>query len=137
MRRLKKLACRVIVFAKGSGRVSLPSRKKPFLGAPWGACYATRVSMRRFFAALVFASLVSCGRRANRADCEVVVDQNVEVQLRAMGVVDPSTVDKRKDEMRSALRDDIDKCVGRRVTDGMLGCVRRAQTAKQIDECLK
>jgi hypothetical protein len=81
--------------------------------------------------------LAGCGRKATRADCELVVDKNVEVKLKADGVTDPTLVEKRKDELRASLKDDIDKCVGKRVTDGMLSCVGSAATADEIDKCLR
>ncbi len=83
------------------------------------------------------AGLLGCGRKATRADCELVVDKNVEVRLKADGVTDPPVVQKRKDELRASLKDDIDKCVGKRVTDSMLTCVKGAETAEQIDKCLR
>ncbi len=78
-----------------------------------------------------------CGRKATRADCELVVDRNIEVKLRADGVTDPEVIQKRKDELRASLKDDIDKCIGKRVTDSMMACVRTAETAEQIDKCLR
>jgi len=81
--------------------------------------------------------LVGCGRKATHEDCEVVVDKNVELQLKALGVTDPAIVGKRRDEMRAAMKDDIDKCVGKRVTDGMMACVKNAETADKIDKCLR
>lgn len=78
-----------------------------------------------------------CGRKATRADCELVVDRNIEVKLRADGVSDPDTIQKRKDELRGSLKEDIDRCVGKRVTDSMMACVRTAETAEQIDKCLR
>jgi hypothetical protein len=87
---------------------------------------------------LGFAFLaLGCGRKATRADCELVVDKNVEVKLKADGMNDPALIQKRKDELRASLKDDIDKCVGKRVTDGMLACVKNAETAEQIDKCLR
>lgn len=81
--------------------------------------------------------LVGCGRKATHEDCEVVVDKNVELQLKQLGVTDPAIVVKRRDEMRAAMKDDIDKCVGKRVTDGMMTCVKNAETADKIDKCLR
>jgi hypothetical protein len=86
--------------------------------------------------ALVFCA-AACGRRATLADCEMVVDRNIEVKLRADGVTDPDTIAKRKDELRASLKEDIDKCVGKRVTESMMACVRTAETAEQIDKCLR
>lgn len=93
--------------------------------------------MRWLFGVSVLLCLAGCGRKATRADCEAVVDKNVEVKLNADGVTDPPLVAKRKDELRESLKDDIDKCVGKRVTDGMMACVKNAETAEQIDKCLR
>ena len=82
-------------------------------------------------------SLLACGRKATREDCEMVVDKNIEAKLKADGVSDPAVVQKRKDELKPGLKEDIDKCVGRRVTDGMMKCVRAAETTEQIDKCLR
>lgn len=87
--------------------------------------------------AVLLLAATGCGRKATRADCELVVDRNIEVKLRADGVTDPETIQKRKDELRGSLKDDIDKCVGKRVTDSMMACVRTAETAEQIDKCLR
>jgi len=93
--------------------------------------------MRWLLGASVLLCVAGCGRKATRADCEAVVDKNVEVKLKADGVTDPPLVEKRKAELRDSLKEDIDKCVGKRVTDGMLACVNRAETAEQIDKCLR
>jgi hypothetical protein len=86
---------------------------------------------------LACLALAGCGRKATREDCEAVVDKNVELQLKALGVVDPATVNKRRDEMRASMKDDIDKCVGKRVTDAMISCVKNAETTEKIDKCLR
>ena len=52
-------------------------------------------------------------------------------------MTDSDLIQKRKEALRASLKDDIDKCVGKRVTDGMLTCVKGAQTAEQIDKCLR
>jgi hypothetical protein len=89
------------------------------------------------FSIALVPTVLGCGRKATRADCELVVDKNVEVKLKSDGMTDPALIQKRKDELRASLKDDIDKCVGKRVTDGMLTCVNNAQTAEQIDKCLR
>jgi len=82
-------------------------------------------------------ALVACGRKATREDCEMVVDRNIEVKLKSDGVTDPAVVQKRKDELKPTLKEDIDKCVGKRLTDGMMKCVKTAETPEQIDKCLR
>ena len=94
--------------------------------------------MRGFRLLLVTSLMVmGCGRKATREDCEMIVDRNIEVKLRADGVTDPAVIQKRKDEIRPTLKEDIDKCVGKRVTDSMMTCVKTAETAEQIDKCLR
>lgn len=85
----------------------------------------------------VLVTMTGCGRKATRTDCELVVDKNVEVKLKADGLTDPTLIQQRKAELRESLKEDIDKCVGKRVTDGMLACVKTAETAEQIDKCLR
>jgi len=87
--------------------------------------------------ATVSLALVACGRKATHEDCELIVDRNIEVKLKADGTTDPAIVQKRKDEIKPTLKDDIDKCVGKRVTDGMMSCVKTAETPEQIDKCLR
>ncbi len=89
------------------------------------------------FAIVLTLVLVGCGRKATRIDCEAVVDRNVELQLKALGVTDESVVATRRKEMRAAMSEDIDKCIGKRVTDRMMECVKTAETPEQIDKCLR
>ena len=113
-------------WAARSGRATRPSRmRRPFTGFAIGLLSTVAVL------------LVGCGRKATRADCELVVDKNVEVKLKSDGLIEPALVQKRKEELRASLKDDIDKCVGKRVSDGMLTCVKGAETAEQIDKCLR
>ena len=75
--------------------------------------------------------------KRSRADCEHFFNKNVEVKLKSEGIVDPVAVAKRQAELRASLNDDLDKCVGRRITDSMLRCVDNAQTDTDIDKCLR
>ncbi|HEY8075736.1 MAG TPA: hypothetical protein VIF62_16535 [Labilithrix sp.] len=88
-------------------------------------------------AVLSLVVLAGCGRKATRDDCELIVDRNVEVGLRAQGTIDPQTIQKRKDEMRADMKDRIDQCVGKRVTDHEIACVKTSETPDQIDKCLR
>ncbi len=80
---------------------------------------------------------VACGRKATRADCEAVIDRNVAVQLKAMNIADPALIAKKQDELRTQLRGEIDACIGKRVTDGMMTCVKAAETPEQVDKCMR
>jgi hypothetical protein len=97
--------------------------------------------MRRVIFGLLLVTagpvLLGCGRKATREDCELIVDRNGEVMLKSMGIVDQAAVDKRKEELRTQMRSDIDECVGKRITDGMMTCVKAAESAEQITKCMR
>lgn len=97
--------------------------------------------MRRALVAISFLCFAflgaGCGRKATRADCEKFFDKNVEVKMKEEGNTDAASIAKRQTELRNDRKDDIDQCVGRRITDGMLKCVDAAQTAQDIDKCLR
>ncbi len=87
--------------------------------------------------ALSTAVLAACGRPATQEDCELIIDRNVELQMKSMQITDPGMIEKRKAEIRAQMSDQLKGCVGKRVTDGMIACVKKAQTADEIDQCLR
>jgi hypothetical protein len=78
-----------------------------------------------------------CGRRATPADCDLIFNRYVEVQLRAVHVTDPVEIAKREQAMRTEMKDDLRQCPGKRITDSMLRCVQNAQTNDEIDKCTR
>jgi hypothetical protein len=80
---------------------------------------------------------MGCGRKATQSDCDYIFNRYVEVQLRSMNVNDQATIDKRESEMRAEMREDLKDCVGKRITDRMLRCVREARTNDEIDRCTR
>ena len=88
-------------------------------------------------ALLVLLSFVGCGHPATRAECDTIFDRSAEIELRSQNVSDPNEISKRTAAVRAARGDDlIGKCVGRRITDKALACVRLATTAEAVDRCL-
>ena len=86
---------------------------------------------------LAALALTACGHKASDTDCAFILDRNVEVQMKAMHINDPVAVDKRKQEIQTELKGQLQGCIGKRITDGMLACVARAQTAEDIDSCMR
>jgi len=103
-----------------------PSRQ--LRSAPWARGL-------RIVAALVAAA--GCGRRATLADCQLIVDRGVELQMKGMSLTDTAAVQKREQQVRASLQIEIDSCEGRRVTERMMGCVRAAPTTADLDQCLR
>jgi len=88
-------------------------------------------------AALLLCLLCACGRPATREDCELIIDRNVELQMKQMQITEQAAIDKRKAEIRGTMADQLKGCVGKRVTDKMMACVRTAASADEIDQCLR
>jgi hypothetical protein len=79
-------------------------------------------------------------RDATREDCEAIADANLEIQLRAQGVIDPAAVERTRKEIREALESsgDIARCVGTHgVTDRLLRCVREAKEREELNACFR
>lgn len=88
-------------------------------------------------ASVLLLGVAACGRPATREDCELIIDRNVELQMKQMQITDQPSIDKRKAEIRATMSDQLNGCIGKRVTDKMMNCVKKAQTADEIDQCLR
>jgi hypothetical protein len=86
---------------------------------------------------VAIVALVGCGRPATKADCDEILDKSAMIELKAQNVTDPAEVKARTDAVRAAQGDQLlAKCIGRRVTEKAMACVRGATTADQVDRCL-
>ena len=82
-------------------------------------------------------ALLGCGRRATKADCEVIVDRMVVVKLKAKNITDPESITKMQAELRKDADTDLQGCVGRRITDSAMACIKTADTEDAIIKCLR
>ena len=98
---------------------------------------ATAIRVRVVTALAACVVLAGCGRKATEADCQTIVDRNVEVQLHAMSITDPVVIAKKQEELRAEMKDGMKDCIGRRVTDSMMSCVKLAKTSDEINDCLR
>jgi hypothetical protein len=89
--------------------------------------------------AVVASALLTaaCGRRATHADCQLIVDKSVELEMRAMSRNDALAVQKREEQVRAELEHEIESCEGRRVTEKTMACVQAASTTQELDKCLR
>jgi hypothetical protein len=83
------------------------------------------------------AAAIGCGRKATEADCQLIVDRNVELQMKALNINDPVVIAKKQDELRGEMKGELQQCVGRRVTDGIMDCVKVAKSTAEISECMR
>jgi hypothetical protein len=83
------------------------------------------------------AATTACGRRATYADCRLIVDRSVELQMSEINLRDPAAVAERERQVRAELEPEIRACESRRVTDKTIACVQSAGTTHDLDECLR
>jgi hypothetical protein len=87
---------------------------------------------------VVFAvTLAACGRKATAADCQLILDRSVELQMRELDKSDPEATAKRQAVLRQELEGEMKDCVGRRITDPMMACVRSATTTTELERCVR
>ena len=98
---------------------------------------ATMTRMGMLGLAIGALVLAGCGRKATEADCAAIVDRNVEVQMRKMNITDDAAIAKKQQEIRGQFSESMKGCVGRRITDGMMACVKQAPTVEAIDACMR
>src|SRR5262245_39963969 len=100
------------------------SMRRPPLECPRGPARGRRAAIA---AALVALALAGCGHPATREECEELFTRTAEIELRAQKVTDAATIQKRTAEARSASGEEFtSKCLGKRITDEALACVRKA-----------
>jgi hypothetical protein len=96
-------------------------------------------SMRRHFTLIAALAIVGagCGRHATQADCEVILDRMVVVKLKQKNITDPASIQKMQGELRKDSESDFPSCVGRRITDSAMECIKKAETQEAIVKCLR
>jgi hypothetical protein len=99
----------------------------------------TAVTRRRCTAlALGVVSItLGCGRKATAADCQLIVDKSVELQMKADSETDPAAIKEREKRIRGALEDEIKACETRRVTEKTMACVQAAASTQELQQCLR
>ena len=94
-------------------------------------------------AAALLPWAAGCGHPASEAECGVIMDRIVELELKAQKITDPAEIAKRRSESLGLAGDRgraevLQGCVGKRITDRALVCVREADNASEItDRCLQ
>lgn len=90
--------------------------------------------MRSVWLFLLLAT-TSCGRPATEKECNEIVVRIAELELKARGI--DADRDEEVRQTQAALRKTtLSDCVGRRISDEAMTCVRSARSADQIvGEC--
>ncbi len=83
-------------------------------------------------------TLGGCGHPASVKECEEIVETIVRLELKANDAGSQAVADEVRDAKAAMQSDMMKQCVGRRITDGAMKCVREAKTAAHIEnECFR
>jgi hypothetical protein len=82
-------------------------------------------------------ALTGCGHPASKAECEEIFARSAELAVVAEGVQDPEEVKRQVEKARAEKGDSlIPDCVGKRITEDAMQCVRKAATVEEFEGCL-
>ena len=108
-------------------------RARPMRAGP----LAARVPALTLALVALVIALPGCGHPATRAECDELFAKTAEIELRTQKVTDPKVIAERTAAAKNAEGEAFAKtCLGKRITERALACVRRATSAEQIDRCL-
>lgn len=94
----------------------------------------------RFAAALLVLVGLGCGHPATEKECQEIADRVTELELQSSPVGrDPETAKEQLERTRAWVKEtQLKSCVGRRITDSAMQCVRGAKKAQEItDACFR
>jgi hypothetical protein len=78
--------------------------------------------------------LGSCGHRATEKECEEIVERVARLELERAKVGPEMLASELKIAKESFRKDMGRRCVGRRVTEEAMSCVRSAKSSQEIEE---
>lgn len=84
--------------------------------------------------------LVGCGHPATEQECQEIAERVAQLELEASPAGrDPETAKDQLERTRSWVKESqLKTCVGRRITDAAMQCVRAAKKAEEItDSCFR
>lgn len=100
----------------------------------------SRHSLRLALCLGAASSSFGCGHPATEKECQEIADRVTELELQASPVGrDPETAKEQLERTRSWVKESqLKSCVGRRITDAAMQCVRAAKKAQEItDACFR
>ncbi len=88
--------------------------------------------------ALMGAGCRSVKRRASKAECQVIFNRIVALELREAGYADPALEKLKQKELSLQFQEDLQSCVGRRLRHDAVQCARAAESTEALSHtCLR
>ena len=104
---------------------------------------ARRLTARPFLVALAGAGLaattLACGHPATEGECREILRAAARLELKSRLDDSKELIDQETAALEASMKGPMmDKCVGKRITDSALACVRAAKTADELfGECFE
>jgi len=87
---------------------------------------------------LALSGGVGCGHPATERECEEIVERIALLELGGLDAGQNVVAEEVKNAKESFRKEMRRKCVGRRITNAAMDCVRKATASRQIeDECFR
>jgi hypothetical protein len=96
--------------------------------------------IRLFPLTAVALATLGCGHPATEKECQEIADRVTQLELRESPAGrDPDTAKEQLERTRAWVKEgQLKSCVGRRITDRAMQCVRSANKAQEItDTCFR
>ncbi len=98
---------------------------------------ARAASFHLVLMAFFAVGLTACGHRATKEECEEIFRRSAELALAAKNVHEPKEVEEQTERARLVKGDKMmTECVGLRITDAAMECVRKASSPQQLEACI-
>jgi hypothetical protein len=87
---------------------------------------------------LAVSGMVGCGHPATERECEEIVERIALLELGGLDAGQNVVAEEVKNAKEAFRKEMRRKCVGRRITNAAMDCVRKATASRQIeDECFR
>ena len=87
---------------------------------------------------LALSGVAGCGHPATERECEEIVERIALLELGGLDAGQNVVAEEVKNAKESFRKEMRRKCVGRRITNAAMDCVRKASASRQIeDECFR
>ena len=92
----------------------------------------------RLVALAIALTLLGCGRPATEAECDEIVERTARLKIQETRPGREETVEREVAELKNKLRDKtLQGCVGKRITERAMNCVREAKSSEAVQECFR
>jgi hypothetical protein len=83
------------------------------------------------------AALTACGHPASQEECDEIFNRSAELELRAQNITDETRIKMMTADLREKKGGEIlSRCVGKRITNTAVACVRKAGSPAEIERCV-